>query len=123
MIATIVCVAVIVVLAFFGVKRIIGSAKGKGCCSGGGGGEIKPRKKNLEGEVIARKDIDIDGMSCINCQYKVERKINDIPGVRAHVNYKKNTAHIEMDREVDDETIRKAVEGIGYTVKEIRAAL
>lgn len=122
MTATIICVAVIAVLAFFGGKRIIGSAKGNGCCSSGGGGEIKPRKKNLEGDVIARKDIDIEGMSCINCQYKVERKINDIPGVRAHVNYKKNTARIEMDREVDDETIRKAVEGIGYTVKEIRAA-
>lgn len=122
MVATVVSVAVIAVLAVIGIKKMAGSAKGQGCCSSGGSGELKPRKKKLEGDVIAEKEVEIDGMSCINCQYKVERKINDIKGARAHVDFKNNKAHVEMDREVDDDTIKKAVESMGYTVTAIHTA-
>ena len=119
MVVTVVSVAVIAVLAAFGIKKMAHSVKGQGCCSSSGGGELKPRKKKLDGDVIAEKEVDIDGMSCINCQYKVERKINDIQGARAHVDYKRNKAHVEMDREIDDDTIRNAVESIGYSVTAI----
>jgi copper chaperone CopZ len=121
MVATVISIVIIAILAFFGVKRIVGSAKGKGCCSGGGGGELKPKKKKLEGEIIAKKEVGIEGMSCINCQYKVERSINDIPGAAAHVDHKKNKARVEMDRDVADEEIINAVEKYGYKVTEIHA--
>ena len=121
MVVTIVSVIVIAVLAVIGIKKMVSSAKGQGCCSSGGSGELKPRKKKLEGEVIAKRELDIEGMSCINCQYKVERKINDIKGVRAHVDFKKNKARVEMDREVPDDIINSAVESIGYKVTAIRS--
>lgn len=121
MIATIIIVVIVAVLAVIGVKRMAGMAKGNSCCSSGDGGELKPRKKKLEGEVIAKRELDIEGMSCINCQYKVERKINDIKGVRAHVDFKKNKARVEMDREVPDDIINSAVESIGYKVTAIRS--
>ncbi len=121
MIATIIIVVIVAVLAAIGVKRMIGMAKGNSCCSSSDGGEFKPRKKKLEGEVIAKRELDIEGMSCINCQYKVERKINDIKGVRAHVDFKKNKARVEMDREVPDDIISSAVESIGYKVTAIRS--
>lgn len=121
MVVTGIIIAIIAALAAVGVKKIAGSAKGQGCCSGGGGGELKPRKKKLEGQIIAEKIIDIEGMSCINCQYKVERSINDIPGASAQVDHKKNIAHVKMDRDVSDEEIVTAVEKFGYRVTGIHA--
>ena len=53
--------------------------------------------------------------------YKVERSINDIPGAAAHVDHKKNSARVEMDREVPDDIISSAVESIGYKVTAIRS--
>ena len=121
MAATIIIIGIVAVLAAIGVKRMAGMAKGKSCCSSGDGGELKPRKKKLEGTVIAVKELDIEGMSCINCQYKVERRLNDIKGLSAHVSHKKNTARVEMDTQIDDETIKNAVESIGYKVTAIRS--
>ena len=120
MVTTGIIIVIIAALAAVGVKKIAGAAKGQSCCSSGGGGELKPRKKKLEGQIIAEKIVDIEGMSCINCQYKVERSINDIPGAAAHVDHKKNSARVEMDREVSDEDIIKAVEKYGYKVTGIR---
>lgn len=119
MVVTGIIIVIIAALAAVGVKKIAGSVKGQGCCSSGGG-ELKPRKKKLEGQIIAEKIVDIEGMSCINCQYKVERSINDIPGAAAHVDHKKNRARVELDREVSDEDIIKAVEKYGYKVTGIR---
>ena len=119
MVTTGIIIVIIAALAAVGVKKIAGAEKGQSCCSSGGG-ELKPRKKKLEGQIIAEKIVDIEGMSCINCQYKVERSINDIPGAAAHVDHKKNSARVEMDREVSDEDIIKAVEKYGYKVTGIR---
>ena len=123
MVATIIAVAIVAVLAVVGVMKIGKTAKGGGsCCTSGDSGEIKPKKKKLDGEIIAEKVVDIEGMSCINCQYKVERKINDIDGVAANVNFRKNEAHVKMDRDVEDSVIKGAVESLGYKVLSIHSA-
>lgn len=45
-------------------------------------------------------------------------KINDIPGVLAEVNLKKNMAMVSYARKVDDAVIIGKIEQAGYSVKQ-----
>lgn len=81
-----------------------------GCC--GGGGTLRTKKK-LKG-VVARKTIKIEGMMCANCEARTERFLNDIDGVSARANHKKNQAVILMSRNVSEDELRAAVEKAGY---------
>ncbi|WNY23932.1 Copper-exporting P-type ATPase [Methanimicrococcus hongohii] len=62
----------------------------------------------------------IDGMTCINCQKHVEKALNAIPGVSAKVDWEAGTANVFIENEVDDETLKQAVEKEGYTVVSIQ---
>ena len=89
-----------------------------GCC--GGGGELRPEHKKLDGPVTEEKIISIDGMSCENCRNRVERAINKIDGASARVNLRKKEAVVSLDREIDDETLKNAVESAGYKVVSVK---
>ena len=67
----IILIAVVVLAAVSGAKHFKGQG---GCC--GGGGELRPEHKKLDGPVTEEKIISIDGMSCENCRNRVERAIN-----------------------------------------------
>jgi copper chaperone CopZ len=60
----------------------------------------------------------IDGMTCINCQNKIEKRLNSQEGViRASVNFSKDTADIEYDEnKISKEKIIKQVEELDYRV-------
>lgn len=114
-IVIILILVVIVVLAVLsGIKHMKGEG---GCC--GGGGEIKPEKKKLDGEKIGEKIITIEGMHCDHCKNSVERFINRIDGAAATVKLKKNIAVVSMSRQVSDEELTKAVEKAGFKVIKI----
>jgi copper chaperone CopZ len=66
-----------------------------------------------------KKIIEINGMSCSHCQAAVEKALNGIDGVDAKVDLKKNRAIVELSREIDDETLKIAVEEAGYEVTSI----
>lgn len=87
-----------------------------GCC--GGGGTLRLKKK-LD-HVLGKKCVRIEGMMCENCEARVERFLNDIPGASAQASHKKKQAIVSYDRELDDGAIRAAVEKAGYRVLEIR---
>ncbi len=74
----IILIAVVVLAAVSGAKHFKGQG---GCC--GGGGELRPEHKKLDGPVTEEKIISIDGMSCENCRNRVERAINKIDGASA----------------------------------------
>lgn len=80
----IILIAVVVLAAVSGAKHFKGQG---GCC--GGGGELRPEHKKLDGPVTEEKIISIDGMSCENCRNRVERAINKIDGASARVNLHK----------------------------------
>lgn len=80
----IILIAVVVLAAVSGAKHFKGQG---GCC--GGGGELRPERKKLDGPVTEEKIISIDGMSCENCRNRVERAINKIDGASARVNLRK----------------------------------
>jgi len=64
------------------------------------------------------KTYSIDGMTCNGCRSGVERKLNEIPGVKAaEVCLKKHTAKVQFNQSVSIHTIRKALP-IKYRVEQ-----
>ena len=74
--------------------------------------QIKKRKDDKKMKVM-----NIEGMMCAHCQAHVEKALNDIEGVQARVDLKNKCANIELSKDVNDQTLIKAVEDAGYTVK------
>ena len=65
-----------------------------------------------------QKTLFIEGMSCPHCSARVEKALNGLEGVTAHVDLKKKRALVET--EVEDDVLIKAVEDAGYSVKKIK---
>ncbi len=61
---------------------------------------------------------NITGMHCASCKALIEDVILELPGVLSGVvDVATNTARIEHDASVDQDTIRRAIERLGtYTV-------
>ncbi|MBS6733596.1 MAG: heavy-metal-associated domain-containing protein [Clostridiales bacterium] len=113
-------VLILIVVLIFALKGTIKHFRGEGACCGGGSGKVrKPKDKILEGPVTAQKTIRISGMHCENCVNSVTRAINKVDGASARVNLQEGTAVVSCDRQVDDETLRRAVEKAGFQVVSI----
>ena len=70
------------------------------------------------GKKAMTKTIKIEGMMCAHCSGRVEKALNDLPGVTATVDLEAGTASVAGD--VSDEVLTEAVTGAGYQVTEIR---
>ncbi|MDR6405629.1 MULTISPECIES: heavy metal translocating P-type ATPase [Chryseobacterium] len=53
------------------------------------------------------------GMTCSGCQKKISEKLNSIEGIKADVNLENNTATIVSDKEIELNTLNKALEEAG----------
>lgn len=71
-------------------------------------------------ENTVNKTIHIDGMMCTHCTGRVEKALNDLPGVEATVNLDSKSAAVTCTPDVSDDTLRQAVEDAGYHVTGIR---
>ncbi|MDR3166964.1 MAG: heavy-metal-associated domain-containing protein, partial [Treponema sp.] len=71
----------------------------------------------MEAKVITRT-LRIGGMSCVNCQNKIEKKLRNTAGVEeAAVNYQTGTATVTYDAEkISPEEIRCTIENLNYQV-------
>ena len=68
-----------------------------------------------EGEMnLMTKTVKIEGMMCAHCSGRVEKALNDLPGVTATVNLEAGTASVQGD--VSNEVLTKAVTDAGYQV-------
>lgn len=115
----IIIIGVIVILVLIGIRSGIKHFKGEGGCCGGGSSTVMPKKKKLR-EVIAKKTVIIEGMSCNHCKNLVEKSINEIDGAAARVNLKKKEAVVYLEKEISDKQIKVVIESAGYKVVEIR---
>lgn len=106
----VVLAAIVVIAVFSGRKHMKGEG---GCC---GGGSEKEERKKLDGPIVAKKIMHIEGMHCQNCKNSVERQINRIDGASAEVKLKKNLAVVSMTRLVSDEELTEAVERVDFHV-------
>lgn len=61
-----------------------------------------------------KKVIAINGMNCAHCQMSVEKALNALPGVEAKVDLKNKNATVSLKSEIDDETLKKAVNDAGF---------
>jgi len=69
--------------------------------------------------VMLEKTLQIKGMSCPHCSMRVEKVLNAIEGVEAKVDLESNSAKLTLTHEVSDETLKNAVDAIGYEVVEV----
>lgn len=113
----IIIIGILAVLIIIGIRSSIKHFKGEGGCCGGGS-SVKPKKKKLK-NVIGKKTVIIEGMSCEHCKNRVERSINEIDGAAAKVNLGRKEAVVSMEKDISDEQIRTVIEKAGYTVVEI----
>jgi copper chaperone CopZ len=72
---------------------------------------------------IITKTLKIDGMTCVSCENRIERKLQSTQGmISARVSYTSGTAHIKFDGNVINlEQIINIIEQLDYKViKEIQ---
>lgn len=115
--ADVIIIVILVILIIIGISSTIKHFKGEGGCCGGGS-SVKVKRKKLK-QVVKQRIVIIEGMTCEHCQARVESKLNALDGVSARVNLKRKTAVVSMEKEVEDEEIKKAIENAGYEVVKI----
>ncbi len=115
----VIIVVIVVAIVLLGVRAQIKHMKGEGSCCGGGGGTIAEEPKELDGPLVGKKIVHIEGMHCENCKNSVERQINHLDGAAATVNLAKNEAIVSMTRMVSDEELRQAVAMADFQVRDI----
>ncbi len=109
----IIIITIIVLAIFFAVRTSIRHFMGQGSCCGGNSGGSCALEKKLDGTVIFKKNIKIQGMICEKCEARVQNALNEINGASAKVNLKKAEAKLDAIREVSEEEIRSAVQNAG----------
>lgn len=77
---------------------------------------FKPKYIQENKEEKKMKTMNIEGMMCAHCQSHVEKALNSCDGVKATVDLKNNCAYIELEKDVDESILTKAVEDAGYKV-------
>ncbi len=66
--------------------------------------------------VLEQVELPIQGMTCASCASRIERKLNELDGVTATVNYATEKARVISTRaRVSPEELLAAVEAVGYT--------
>ena len=114
-----IAITVIVIAVVFAVKGSIPHFKGQGSCCGGGGSLTLVKPKRLK-KVVAVRTIVIEGMTCDHCSGRIHNALNSIEGVSAKVSRARGLATVKLDREPDNELLRRTVEELGYRVLQIR---
>ncbi len=79
----------------------------------------KQKLTKTKGEISMEKVINIEGMSCSHCSNRVEKALNAINGVQAHVELENKRAIVTLENEVSDAVLKSAVEEAGYEVTAI----
>lgn len=71
-----------------------------------------------KGEDNMEKILNVEGMSCNHCTATVKKALEGLDGVKeADVSLEEKNAKVELDKDVADEALVKAVEDAGYTAK------
>ncbi|MBQ7704486.1 MAG: heavy-metal-associated domain-containing protein [Selenomonadaceae bacterium] len=121
----------IIIAALLGnALRIMYRAFFKGeaaCCDSGGGSGCTncPMKKAMDTNYKNRveqiekfeiqRTIDVDGMTCDNCVFKVIRALEKVDGVQiAAASLEKQSAQVGLTKNISAETLREAIEKAGY---------
>lgn len=136
MVATIV-LGILIAAAFgFGVRKAYraffkseAACCSDGCSSCGGGCNMqkalddsyRARVEKIEKFPIHRS-IDVDGMTCEKCIYKVVRALEKVDGVQvAAASLEKQSALVGLKENISDEILREAINRAGYSAGAVTA--
>ena len=61
-------------------------------------------------------ELEIEGMTCTACARRVEKSLNQLPGVSAYVDFATEKAHVMLNQTVELEALKTAVDSAGYKV-------
>ena len=64
----------------------------------------------------------IEGMMCSHCTGTVSKLLNAMDGVSADVSLEDKCAYLELEKDIPDEQLAKAVTDAGYEVLSVEAA-
>ena len=68
------------------------------------------------------RTIDVDGMTCEKCIYRVVRALEKVDGVTiAAASLEKQSALVGLKAEVSDDALREAINKAGYTAGAVTA--
>lgn len=63
----------------------------------------------------------VDGMTCSHCESSVTKALTDVSGVsNVDVNLETKEVNVEYSEDVNKESLKEAVEDIGFDVSEIK---
>ena len=67
---------------------------------------------------IIEVELAVQGMTCGGCAAKIQKELNEIPGIEAAVNYATETAMVAFDGDsVSEAAVIKAIEHAGYSAR------
>jgi Cu+-exporting ATPase len=79
--------------------------------------DFSNKSNNINGGKDMNKVLKVEGMSCGHCKAAVEKALKAVDGVEnAVVDLANKTAEVTLNKEVKDDTLKKAVEEAGYEV-------
>ncbi|MCR5302629.1 MAG: heavy metal translocating P-type ATPase [Lachnospiraceae bacterium] len=72
-------------------------------------------KEEKKGESMMKKTVKIEGMMCAHCEANVKKALEALDGIKeAVVSHENNEAVIELEKDVEDDVIKKAIEDKDY---------
>ena len=114
-----VLIAVLLVVGFIALRSTL-KRKTKKRCSCAEVGVADAEEKRLDAPIIMEKTVWITGICCSDCAKGVAFAFNRMDGVSATILDEKGEMLLRLCRTIDDEEIRSAVSGLGFSVKEIQ---
>ena len=117
----VIIVPVLIVLIFFGVRRIYRTVRfGGSCCSSGGGMDKKVRvsDRNKAHYTFTYK-LTVEGMVCAGCARKVENSINSDGMLWAKVDLEHKEVHVLSKKEMNRGDFVQLLKGTSYIVVDV----
>lgn len=73
-------------------------------------------------EIQNSAELQLIGMSCVNCAGKIEKTLNSLPGVTASVNFATEKAHVDFAQSpLNIPELIKAIQDLGYQAFELNS--
>ncbi len=110
----IIIVLILLIILIPAIRSTVKHLKGEGACCGGP--KERSIKKKIAGKPVKKLAVHIEGMHCDHCKNRVENALNELDGVVAKVKLAKNTAFVDLYKDVSEEAIREAITKCDYRV-------
>lgn len=68
---------------------------------------------------MTTKIVTVEVLKCQNCANRLEAILNGVEGVNAKVDLSSRTAHVEIERDIENDELKNIVEFGGFTVVDI----